>query len=90
MISYDGNGMSSKFSDCGKYRHELRIETSQIMAPIDRPMVVVGSNPSQAGKKVNGKIRSDHTVRRWLGFAERERATHLIVDNGDILLTVLF
>jgi len=43
--------------------------------------VVVGSNPSQAGKKVNGKIRSDHTVRRWLGFAERERATHLIVVN---------
>lgn len=82
MIQYVGNGMSSIFSDCGKYRHELRIETSRISDQVDHPLVAVGANPSQAGKKVDGKIRSDHTARRLLAFAEREKATHLIIVNG--------
>lgn len=75
--------MSDKavFSSCGKYRYYLQRNLDRQSSLFGgslyyKHMVVVMLNPSTADE-----IKNDPTVRRCIGFAERERATLLEVLN---------
>ena len=81
MNKVESSNMAAIFSSNGKFRYELRASTSRILEKIDSPLCYVGSNPSKAGLKVEGKVITDQTARRFLGFAERFKATHYIAVN---------
>lgn len=81
MKKIESSNMTAIFSSSGQYRYELRGSTSRILQKEDRPICYVGANPSKAGSKVDGKVITDQTARRFLGFAERFKATHYIAVN---------
>lgn len=64
--------MDAIFSPCGKYRYRLDRE----IHGGHKTVVFIGVNPSIANEEKN-----DNTVKRMLGFAERERFGKVIVAN---------
>lgn len=67
--------MGAIISDCGKYRYVL---TRDIKQPVrwNMPCLFVMLNPSKADAELD-----DRTIRRCIGFAEREGCTSLTVVN---------
>lgn len=59
-------------ADTGEYRYEL----TRVLAGKQPPLVMIMLNPSTADQWVN-----DPTIRRCIGFADREQASRLIVVN---------
>ncbi|XOK12642.1 DUF1643 domain-containing protein [Agrobacterium tumefaciens] len=70
--------MSAIISACGLYRYRLDRDLSQLM-PADGGSVIAyfGVNGSTADA-----LTDDHTVRKWIGFSNREGARRFIVGNA--------
>lgn len=66
-IKYD-----AELSECGEYRYRL----SRIWDERKKPLTFIMLNPSTADAEVD-----DPTIRRCMGFAEREQAGGIIVVN---------
>lgn len=66
-IEYD-----AQLSECGEYRYRL----SRIWNPRKKPLTFLMLNPSTADANVD-----DPTIRRCMGFAEREQAGGVVVVN---------
>lgn len=66
---------SAKLSLDRRYRYVLRREWGQESEP-ERRMVIIGLNPSTADEHVD-----DPTIRRCIGFAQREGCTQLVMLN---------
>lgn len=66
-VTYD-----AELSECGEYRYRL----SRVWDETKRPLTFIMLNPSTADAEVD-----DPTIRRCMGFAERERAGGIIVVN---------
>lgn len=66
-VAYD-----AELSECGEYRYRL----SRVWDEAKRPLTFIMLNPSTADAEVD-----DPTIRRCMGFAERERAGGIIVVN---------
>lgn len=62
----------AELSECGEYRYRL----SRIWNEAKRPLTFIMLNPSTADAEVD-----DPTIRRCMGFAEREQAGGVIVVN---------
>jgi len=67
--------MSAIISKCGKYRYVLTRNLPQLVRHI-KPCLFIMLNPSTADATEN-----DPTIRRCIGFAERELCTSLTVIN---------
>lgn len=66
-ITYD-----AELSDCGEYRYRL----SRVWDEAKKPLTFIMLNPSTADAEVD-----DPTIRRCMGFAEREKAGGIVVVN---------
>lgn len=66
-ITYD-----AELSECGEYRYRL----SRIWDEAKKPLTFIMLNPSTADAEVD-----DPTIRRCMGFAEREHAGGVVVVN---------
>lgn len=71
MSSHDDITYEAKLSECGEYRYWLSRTWGR-----EAPMVFLMLNPSTADA-----LTDDPTIRRCMGFAERERCGGIIVVN---------
>lgn len=69
----DGGARDATISACGRYRYELSRRWDM---PPTKPAVFVMLNPSTADADVD-----DPTIRRCIGFAQRESVSGLVVVN---------
>jgi len=68
-------GATAALSTCGLYRYELTRRVPQVLRWI-RPWLFIMLNPSTADA-----LKDDPTIRRCIGFVERNGGTHLTVVN---------
>lgn len=67
--------MKAEISECGTYRYVLRRDIGQPSRWV-KPCLFIMLNPSTADE-----VQDDPTIRRCIGFAEREGCTSLTVVN---------